>query len=305
MPAVTSSRTAACVAGITVLFLAVGASAQRTTFDQTVPMVDRPITLKKGHAEFGLDLVVDLTRGSAGDHVALASGYISDRYDGVSISYGVSDRFEIGASLEMLWWERGEGLTILGGVYVFAKWAFIDNLGIEIGLQLPSRTPHMDRLVVHRGSVLFSAPFRYPVIPGILAIHARPDIWLGFAKTGYRGVESSPQVTIFMDAGLTVNITPELFLDVSAGVGKPVQGYSDGTVEQNGEIIVMEGLKTGALFSAQGLRSRGTDLFVPVSVWLGYTVIPSLDLGVAFTFQDLNGFGIDARNLTITSAFRF
>ncbi|NOZ00355.1 MAG: hypothetical protein GXP54_00500 [Deltaproteobacteria bacterium] len=284
----------ACTVGLALLFSSAGALAQRTTFDKTVPMVDRPITLKKGHAEFGMDLVVGLDKGAAGDHVALASGYLSDRYDGVSISYGVSDRFEIGAALEMLWWDRGHGLDILGSVYVFAKWAFLENLGVEVGLQLPSKAGEMGRLVVHRGSILLSAPFKYPIVPGVMAIHARPDVWVGFAKTGYYGVDSSPQITVFADLGLTFNITPELFLDVSVGVGKPVQGYTNAG-----------GLKDGVLFLAQGLKSRGTDMFLPASVWLGYTVIPSLDIGLSFTFQDLNGHGIDNRNLTITSAFRF
>lgn len=283
-----------CLVGALALLAAGTAAAQQTSFDDTVPLVDRPLTLKKGHAEFGMDLMVDLTKGEAGDHVVLGSGYLSDRYDGLSIAYGVSDQFEIGVALEMLWWEKGKGLDILGGVYVFAKWAFVPFLGVEVGLQLPSKSSYMERLVVFRGSILLSAPFKYTIVPGILSIHARPDIWIGFAKTGYHGFTESPQVTVFGDLGLTFNITPELFLDLSVGVGKPVKGYDTDPVYD-----------TGSLFRTQGLRSRGTDLFLPVSIWMGYTVIPSLDLGLSFSFQDLYGTGIDSRNLTITSAFRF
>ena len=287
-------RVLACLTGTLALLATGTAVAQQTTFDETIPLVDRPLSLKKGHAEFGMDLMVDLTRGQAGEHVVLGSGYLSDRYDGLSIAYGVSDQFEIGLGLEMLWWEKGKGLDILGGVYVFVKWAFVDFLGIEVGLHLPSKSSYMERLVVFRGSILLSAPLKYTIVPDILAIHARPDIWIGFAKTGYHGFTSESQVTVFADLGLTANITPELFLDVSVGVGKPGKGYDTDPVYD-----------TGNLFRVQGLRSRGTDLFLPVSVWMGYTVIPSLDLGLSFTFQDLYGTGIDSRNLTITSAFRF
>jgi len=293
VPDMKTFKATGAMTAIAMLLLLLAGGNVVAQVEQTVPMVDRPLSMKKGHTEFGIDLTVDLGVDTLGKQVSLGSGYIVDRCDGVSISYGVSDRFEIGAAAEMLWWQKGKGLSILGGIYLFAKWAFMPWLGVEIGLQVPSKVP-MERLVIRRGSITIGIPFKYAVVPGILAVHARPDVFIGFAKTGYYGLIDSPQITVFVDAGLTVNITPELFLDVSAGVGKPMYGFSD-----------RKDYSDDHLFNVQGLKSWGTDPFVPLSIWLGYTVLPSLDLGVAFTFADLYGNGVDERNITVTSAFRF
>lgn len=263
-----------------------GARAWAQDFE---PRCDRPLILREGRGLVGLDLAVDLSQGRAGQRVEVGSFHPGDRRDGLSLSVGTSKDFEFGAALQLIFhqnrttsYNRASG-TEFGGFYAYGVWAFLPFLGLEVGVQAPSKSG-WEKMRVRRVALLFALPFRTTLIPGRLALRLRPDFIMGFALRYYWGDEGPPQYALFGEAGLTVNLARRWFMDLSLGSGKVLKGRD---------------------LDVQGLVAPGRGAFVPASLQVGYSVTEELDVALAWTFPDLRGLKGEGRFLSVSMEYRY
>ncbi len=264
-------------------------SGTRASAQDLEPRCDRPLILPEGRGLVGLDVAVDLSQGRAGRRVEVGSFHPGDHRDGLSLSVGASKGFEFGAALQVVWhqssttpYNRASG-TEFGGFYAYGVWAFLPYLGLEIGLQAPSKAG-WEKMRVRRVALTLALPFKTTLLPGRLALRVRPDFLMGFALQYYDGDEGPPQYTLFGEAGLTLNLTREWFLDLSVGAGKVLKGRD---------------------LDVQGLVAPGRAAFVPASLQVGYSVTEDLDLAMAWSFPDLRGLKKDGRFLTFSMEYRY
>jgi hypothetical protein len=262
---------------------------------QTVPVVDRPLVVEEGSGEVSFTLSVGLDESAggvelAGRRVQLRDEWIGDRHGGLAFAYGVARNVEVGAAVQMGWRSpdyaasalprvdefrtTGDGFKFLGA-YVWTGWAFMPFLGLEFGIRVPGEQFNYHRIKFEAG-----LPFKWVFSPGLLALHVRPDLFVGIAKAEHPdSKDQDVQVGMLVDAGITLNLTPELFFDVSAAV----ECKLNNAVESQNRVAI------------------------PMQILAGYTVIPALDLSVAYVLSDL--YNVDgaaaASALTIGAKVRF
>lgn len=267
---------------------------------QVTPRVDEPVTMTEGTGVLELDFSVGLNAGAAGRTIAVGTSLASDRYSGLSVSYGVLPELELGAAGAYTYsdddtigtaprrpnWPRlaGTDRRTLGPFYLYAKYRVAPFAALEGALIIPGEHLSNDRLAIQVG-----VPFKVTAIPGLLAVHARPDILLGFTKSGW-SAGRDVQVSVYVDAGVTVNVLPELWLDLSLGYGRAIDP----------DAATLNGKNPG------GLPEDG---FLPVSLTAGYAVLPSLDLFAGFSLSNLLPIDgtepLDGRSITIGMDLRF
>ncbi|MBM4386657.1 MAG: hypothetical protein FJ088_02900, partial [Deltaproteobacteria bacterium] len=147
-----------------------------TVLAQTVPVVDRGLTLGEGKGEVGIDFMVGLDKGAAAKRFSTQSSNVSDRYDGVSFAYGLMNELDLGLALYALNYIDGPGAKF-GGGYLYGKYAFAEFVGVELGVRFPG-----EKFGDNRATIVLGVPFKYVLSPGQFALHARPDLWVGLAK---------------------------------------------------------------------------------------------------------------------------
>lgn len=269
---------------------------------QTVPLVDRPLVLTEGVGELGLDIAVGLNAGNAGKTVGLFSGLFGDRHGGVSVAYGFQKGIEAGLSVPYVNVDYNrdhittynaamKGWPLLrntatnhhfGPVEVWGRFRLADFIAAELAVLIP-----IERTQYNRAAGRLSLPMKYAIIPGLLSIHAQPDLVVGFGQSDV-SLNSEVQVSFFVDAGLTLNVLPSLALDLSFGYGRMLKPSPDA-------------LNTYLPANASS--------YLPVALAIDYTVIPSIDLILGFSLDNLtpgSGQGAaDSRTLTMGIQYRF
>ena len=283
------------------LTLGMAASSARAGDMPNVPFTSRPLVHPKGQGEASVDLMVGLDKGEPGEVFGVGSGLVWDRYSGLHVSGSPLENFEVGVALQFLYtmhdsddraltapgrfsyvggWPQtlGSGSSHLGPFYFYGKYGFLKQLALEVGIVVP--TDQMQGL--NRPAIRIGVPFKYELSPGLLAIHARGDAVIGFAKPGtpeQRAGQPAPDstvvVSLFFDGGITLNLA-DFFGDVSVGFGGDVTSTYP--------------------------RS------FPLSITVGYTFIPELDVYAGFTLANMLpkvGGAADARNLTVGFNVRF
>jgi len=296
------------LAGIAVVLMAGAATAQ------TVYYTDRPLTLPKGSQEASVNLFVDLQKGFEGEAFGVASGLLGDRAPGLLFHGGLAKNFEMGLSLSFVYtmsdgddyrlrqpmfgadpdlpplkfggpegdgtrrvagWPMiyGEGHSHLNPLYLYGRYAFMPQLGLEVGLLVPT-DPNEGW---NRPGLRVGVPSKHVLSPGLLSIHARPDLLITFAKATdeWSTPDSTVLLTVYVDAGVTVTLLG-VFLDVSVAYGADVYPYKKG--------------------------------HVPMTFLLGYTCSPFVDVYAGFTLANMTpevGGATDARNLTAGVNVRF
>ncbi|MBM4394513.1 MAG: hypothetical protein FJ087_02345 [Deltaproteobacteria bacterium] len=276
-------RVRLAIASIVLAFSATAAA------DGFVPWVDRPITPPKGTAEITLDFLVGLDEGAAGKVLGPAAGLAWDRYSGLAVRAGVFNGFELGFAGQFLWAEAGGGRQLAGypysfqfttgdshlvPLYMYGKYEIIEVLGVELGFLLSPE----QQLGNNRPALRLGLPFKWVFSPGMLAVHVRPDVVVGFADMDNPDVvvREAVQVSFYADAGIAFNLLPELFLDLTLAYGRNV--FPD---------------------------ERG---YLPVSFAVGWTPIGSLDVFAGFTLANLDppaGSRVAGRHLSIGLAHRW
>lgn len=273
---------------------------------QVVSMVDRPIVLPEGVGQLSAEVQVGLNQGNAGGLVGLTSGLPADRAPGLSVAYGLARGIEGGLSvpyahvnlyddlvesydLAMQGWPlRRDTRTQhhFGPVSIWAGFRLADWIAAELAVLIP-----IEQIRANRIAARISLPIRYVVLPGRLALRVRPDVTLGFGRSD-ENQGASVQASFFIDAGVVVSITRELWADVGIGYGQMIQPKSD---------EVLKDWPTNPKPSGKG--------YLPISATLGYTVTPAIDLFLGFTFANLTPGSdqgpADARSLTVGMNYRF
>lgn len=262
-------RMISLVAVVVMMLMSLTALAKETT-----PMVARPLVTPKGHGEVGFDLYLGLNKGAMGKTIGLRNATLWDRYNGLSFAYGLANNFELGLAVDAF--EHSPGNNDFGQIYLWGKYAFIKQLGIELGIKIPSMSGFSsfgDKLV----SVQLSIPFKICLVKKFLALHSRPDFIFGFAKKSTFGGGKAVQISFLWDLGFLFNFTPEFYLDLDVGIAKSL--------------------------------SPSSSLALPLAITLGYTVIPDMDIFLAFQFNNLHapaGSGaIDSKGLSLGLNYRF
>jgi len=258
----------------------VAASAQRF-----VTFVDRPIALPRGQWEVSLDFLVGLDRGLEGRVVGPAASLAWDRYSGLSVAAGVAHGLELGLAGQFLssdvpkarqlagWpysFDLSSGNSHLVPLYVYAKYEVLEVLGVELGFMLPPE----QLLGNNRPALRLGLPVRLVLSPGLLCIHLRPDLILGFGDPDNPALvqREAVQVSVYGDLGITLNLLPELFFDVTGAYGRTVHPDGHG--------------------------------YVPISFAVGCTPLYDLDVIAGFTLEDVAS-GVSSRNISVGVKYRF
>lgn len=193
----------AILAGILVLTLAAGAAA-----NPAVPMAGRGITVGQAQGEIGFDFALGLSKGLVAKEIWLGTQYLHDRHNGLSFRYGILDNLQLGAALSAMYWNNATGTEFGDGAYaageIYATWAFLDFLGVELGILIPGKN-----LSNNRVGVRLSIPFQYPLVENMLSVFVREDIVFKFINGG-------PCIDTFTDLGLTYNPINPLFIEFYA-----------------------------------------------------------------------------------------
>lgn len=299
---------------------------------QTVYWSDRPIVQPKGQREVNLDLSVDLNKGALGETFGVGAGLAGDRYSGLHFSAGILKNFEMGMAIQFLYSMHkgadyvpraavpgnlgrdpnglfqdapaataagqrpprlnpgpegngtrriaglpytlgGDSQTHLNPLTIYARYAFLPQLGLELALIVPIEQNGGN----NRPAFRLGVPFKWILSPGLLSLHAQPDLIVGFAQTGPNVGEPKQTafVSYFVDAGITLSLAGA-FLDVTLGYGGDAYPYNRG--------------------------------YFPMSVLLGYTILPHWDVYAGVSLDNLvpkTGKGSDSRRLTVGTSIRF
>lgn len=241
---------------------------------------DRGIVLRHNEVEVGLDATVGLTSSKEGKQVAIDTGYRHDRHGGLSAAVGLFESFELGVALKVVHWQKGLEAQF-GGVDFYGTWAFLPFVGVELGVIISrpvSEGPgQQTQTYLTTPSLRLGLPFRFTLLESRLAIFSRTDLLFSFPQ-------KETAMKWFTDLGLTLNITPWLFFEGYAGFSKSLKGMRSLTT------ILDEATK---------------NLEIPVGGGLGVTLFGRWDVFVSFNLHDLKERGADARNVTLSSTFRF
>lgn len=213
-----------------VAMVAVLAFAGTAAADSTVPLAARGITIEQGQGEIGFDFSLGLSKGVVAKEVWLGTQYMHDRHNGLSFRYGILEQLQLGAALSAMYWSSATGAEFGGGTYtageIYATWAFLPFLGVELGVLIPGKD-----LGNNRVGMRLSIPFRYELVANMLSVFAREDMVFKFINGG-------PCIDTFTDAGLTYNPIPPLFIELYAAFW---HGISNSGVD----MAVPLGLKVG------------------------------------------------------------
>ncbi len=290
---------------ITVLLtiLASGAAAAQTV----VPLVDRPMVIKEGQGTLTFDISLELNAGAPGRSGGVYSSLAGEPWGGLGVSYGFTKGIEAGLSLPWLFSDFGldtvqafntamngwplfqayENRSHFQPLNIWARFRLATFVAVDLTVMIP-----LEEIKANQMGAAVGLPFKFVVIPGRLAVHFRPELKFGFGNKA-RSFGEYTQITVFMDAGLTANITRSLFMDLTIGYGRTV-------LPSPGKLVTQE------YMGAAGYSGSG---WLPLSLTIGYTVIPSVDLFLGFTMTNLAPEGSigpgDGRSLTIGLDYRF
>lgn len=283
--------------------LASGAAMAQTV----VPVVDRPMVIQAGQGTLSFDMSIELNAGAPGRSGGVYSSLASEPWGGLGVSYGFAKGIEAGVSLPWLFSDFGldtvhafntamagwplfqsfENRSHFQPLTIWARFRLTDYVAVDLTAMVP-----LEQIKSNQMAAAVALPFKFVVIPGRLAVHFRPELKFGFGNRR-RSFGEYTQITVFMDAGLTANITKALFMDLSLGYGRTVLPSPDKLVAR--EYMGLPG------YSGSG--------WLPLSLTIGYTVIPSVDIFLGFTMTNLAPEGSigpgDSRSLTIGLDYRF
>lgn len=246
--------------------------------DYPVNVLDRPLVLNAGMGELGLDLTLGLDKDAVAkrfsvDGTNLADGFVR----GLTFGYGVMPGIEAGIALNLFNWVDG-GDTKFGGGTIYGRYDINHMVGAELDIHFPGENFGDQRIALSLG-----LPFQTVVMPKTLKIHATPYFNLGFAKEEVAG--ESPQISIWFPLGATISATPELFIDLSIGV---------------------------QYFIKPDMGDFALNMNLPLSLTVGYTVSPELDVYAGLWLRDLLSdsdkemFGpFDIKSLGVGANYRF
>jgi len=281
---------------------------------KTVYYADRGLILPLGTGEARVDLFVGLNKGWEGKVFGVGSTLASERNAGLTFRVTLWGPFEMGMSVQYLQsmydgygtklhgnrdgtistptaerGPEGDGTRRIAGygykladgynhftpAYLYGRFKVVEQFGVEIGIVIPT----MQAEGFNRPTLRFGFPVQWIAVPGLLKLHARPDLLLGFGTTyPYYPLtmpDSPVTVGIYVDAGLTLSVA-NFFIDLTVAYGGDLYPYKRG--------------------------------YVPFSILLGYQVLPRLDVFAGITLDNLipeYGSAGDARSLTTGFQCRF
>lgn len=282
-------------------------------FGKTVYFADRPLTLPAKTGEARVDLYVGLNKGFEGRAFGIGGSLASERTAGLTFRGGIIGPFELGLSMQYIQTvykgvsarqkgngdgtvmapvndrgPEGDGTRRIAGysyrytdgynhlvpAYMYARVRIIDQLAVELGIIIPT----MQAEGFNRPTLRFGVPIQWIAIKGMLKLHFRPDLLIGFGTSKPFDPTISDKVVnlgVYVDAGITLSLA-KLFFDVTVGYGVDVLPYKKG--------------------------------YVPLSMLIGYQVLPRLDVYAGFTLDNMTpayGNPADARSLTTGIQCRF
>jgi hypothetical protein len=161
----------------------------------------------------------------------------------------------------------------LNPLYVYARYAFLPQLGLEFGILVPIEQQEGN----NRPGFRVGVPFQYILSPGLFKVHVQPDLIIGFSapRTGFDVPHETVRLSYFVDAGFTLSLAGA-FLDVSLCYGGDAYPYKRG--------------------------------YMPMTFQMGYTIFPEWDLYLGVSLDNLlpkTGKANDARTLTLGNSVRF
>lgn len=288
----------------TMLIMMVSGAAAAQTI---VPLVDRPMVIQEGQGTLSFDMSVELNAGAAGRSGGIYSSLAQEPWGGLGASYGFAKGIEAGIALPWLFSDfsrdtvQAFNVAMVGWplfqtynnrshfqpLNIWARFRLTDYVAVDLTVMVP-----LEQIKANQMAAAVALPFKFVVIPGRLAVHFRPEFKFGFGNRK-RSFGEYTQITIFVDAGLTANITKSLYMDLSLGYGRTVLPSPDRLVAEE-------------YIGVPGYNGSG---WLPLSLTIGYTVIPAVDLFVGFTMTNLAPEGslgpADSRSLTIGLDYRF
>lgn len=233
---------------------------------------ERPLVLDKHMGEVGLDFTLGLNKDREAKDMALAVGF----------RYAVIDNLEIGLGVDALKYSKDVYDAKFGGFDIFARYAFIEMLGVELHIFAPgdrykSGGSYIDSFGDQLVGLEVGVPFQYIIIHDMLKVHAGLALDLGFVKEAVAG--QSPQFSVGLNYGIAFNPIKQVFLDLYSAVQMCIRPDAG---------------------------DFGDRVSLPLGLKAGGTILAgALDLYLDFAFTDLKGQKADAKSLGIGGRFRF
>jgi hypothetical protein len=274
---------------------------------------DRGIILPLGTGEARVDLFVGLNKGMEGRVFGVGSALASERTAGLTFRGTLWGPFEMGMSLQYLQTldngklsraagnfdgtitppsvargPEGDGTRRIAGygykmangynqlvpAYLYGRFKVVEQFGVEIGLQIPT----MQAEGFNRPTLRFGFPVQWIAVPGLLKLHFRPDLLIGFGSTALTDtalLDTPVNVGFYFDAGITISVA-KIYFDVTMGYGVDIYPYRAG--------------------------------YVPLSMVVGYQALTRLDVYVGITLENMTpefGGAGDARSIQTGFQCRF
>lgn len=233
----------------------------------------RPLTLKAGLFETGLDYDLGLMKDRAFDDMRL----------GLGASYGIMDQLEVGLWVTALSYGKDAQDAKFGGFDIYARYALLDMLAIQLDVYAPGDRTYIDEFGDQLVGVQLGLPFQYIILNDMLKVHAGLFFDMGFVSDSYAtSGGDSPQMALVLDYGVTFNAMQQLWFDLTFGTRM--------------------GFKPDA-------GSLGDRTSIPAALTVGGTLLEGdLDVYATFTISDLKpaaGDAFDSKWLTLGARYRF
>jgi len=237
-------------------------------------LADRPLTLNDGMMRVKFDYGLGLNDGRMAKDMWLNLGY----------AYGLTDNWELGTCIEAMDYSNGRSSALgFGGISIYGRYQFMEYLGLDLSVYFPGDRTYIDSFGDQLLGLNVALPAQYIIIKETLKLHGGLALDASFVKDSYpTSGGKSMQFDLLLDYGLTWNIIPEIFLDLSSGANF-------------------------GMYPANG--SFGDRVEIPLQLSAGGTLINGdLDLALAFRLDNLNppaGGAIDSKSVWLNAAFRF
>jgi hypothetical protein len=230
----------------------------------------RPLTLDASMGEAGLDFGLGLNKDRAAKDMTL----------GLKFGYGIMDKLEIGVVVDAMNYGQDAHDAKFGGFSIYGRYAFLDMLAAELKIYAPGFGDYIDEFGDQLVGVELGVPFQYIIIENLLRINAGLALDMGFASEDI--AFQSPQMSVLLKYGVTVNATNWLFFDLMFGTN---------------------------MLLRPDAGSFGDRTAIPVELTAGGTLLNGkMDIFLTFALADLKpaaGEAFDTKSLGLGARFRF
>ncbi len=176
------------------------------------PIVSRPTVLPRGHWMAEVDMDIGVVHGRSFKDFYFASHEPLKRESGLVIGYGFARGFDVGLGVSPYVADR-RGKRF-GAVHGHVRARILKWLAGEVGVSAPA-WGLFDEAHTSKVGLWLGLPLHVEVSRGGFAVFLRPDLVIGLSPQDKQ--DPAAQLRVQTDLGLGLNVSPELYLELSVG----------------------------------------------------------------------------------------